>query len=152
MTPEMIKRSRAKVTERDYKNVEFRLGEIEHLPVADSSVDIIISNCVINLVPDKPQAFREMARALKKGGRVSISDVVTKSVLPDNMRNDLSMYMEGVGGAMLVSDIHKYMAAVGFKDIKVTLKDESKDFIKDWVPGAKIEDYIVSAIIQGVLE
>jgi len=152
MTPEMIKRSRAKVTERDYKNVEFRLGEIEHLPVADSSVDIIISNCVINLIPDKPQAFREMARVLKKGGRVSISDVVVKSALPENLRNDPSMFAGCVAGAMLMSDVEKYMSSVGFKNVKITPEEESKEFIKDWVPGTKVEDYVVSALIEGVLE
>src|SRR5687767_7155740 len=98
MTPEMIQKARANVSKTDYRNVEFRLGEIENLPVADNSVDAIISNCVINLSPEKERVFAESYRVLKTGGRLAISDVVATAELPESARADLSLYTGCIGG------------------------------------------------------
>jgi SAM-dependent methyltransferase len=120
MTVEMIEKARANKEKLGASNVEFRLGEIEHLPVADHSVDVIISNCVINLSPDKPQVFRETYRALKPGGRLAVSDIVTDGPLPEPIRNSLSAWAGCVAGAL---DIKDYTAAIeqsGFVDIQIT--------------------------------
>ena len=119
MTAEMIEKARANKEKLGASNVEFRLGEIEHLPVADHSVDVIISNCVINLSPDKPQVFRETYRALKPGGRLAVSDIVTDGPLPEPIRNSLSAWAGCVAGAL---DIKDYTAAIeqsGFVDIQI---------------------------------
>ena len=116
MTAEMIDKARANQARMGFANVEFRLGEIEHLPVADNSVDVIISNCVINLSPDKPQVFREAFRVLKPGGKLAISDVVTDGPLPDVIKESLKAWAGCVAGAM---DVHDYLAAmreIGFVD------------------------------------
>lgn len=148
MTPEMITRSRENIKKRNFKNMSFRLGEIEYLPVADSSVDVIISNCVINLVQDKRQVFREAFRVLKSGGRISISDVVTSVELPQSVRNDMKLYAGCLAGATLISEMESILKENKFVDIKITPKDGSKQFIKDWAPNSKLEDYILSAIIE----
>ena len=128
--------------------MEFRLGEIEHLPVADNSVDVIISNCVINLSLDKEQVFKDTYRVLKTGGRLSISDVVAIAEIPDNYRQDFNMISGCMGGAEHIDKIKEMLKAAGYTDIKITLKDNSKDIIASWAPGTKIEDYVASAIIE----
>ena len=148
MTPEMITKSRENVKKRNYKNVSFRLGELEYLPVADSTVDVIISNCVINLVQNKRQVFAEAFRVLKSGGRISISDVVTSIDLPESVRRDLKLYAGCVAGATLISEMESILKENKFVDIKITPKDDSKEFIKDWAPNSKLEDFIKSAIIE----
>lgn len=151
MTPEMISRARQAAVRGGYTNTEFRLGEIEHLPVADNSVDVIISNCVINLSPDKPQVFREAFRVLKPGGRLAVTDVVRTAEFPDEIQNDLDVFYSGcITGASLVDELERIMQQCGFVQIVIEPKDESRAFIKDWLPGAKIEDYIVSAVIKAV--
>jgi SAM-dependent methyltransferase len=150
MTPEMISKARANATQGGYTNTEFRLGEIEHLPVADGSVDVIISNCVVNLSPDKQQVFREAHRALKTGGRLAISDVVLTAELPKSVKTDLDAYSGCISGASSIDDLEMILNQSGFTQVTVEPKDESKAFIKDWLPGSKMEDYIVSAIIKGV--
>jgi len=120
MTAQMIEKARANKTKIGIKNVEFRLGEIEHLPVADDTVDVIISNCVINLSTDKPQVFREAFRALKPGGRLSVSDIVTDGPLPDEIKNNLSAWAGCIAGAL---DVKDYIAAIenaGFEDVELT--------------------------------
>ncbi|NCG20548.1 MAG: arsenite methyltransferase [Rhodobacterales bacterium] len=150
MTPDMISKARGNATKGGYANVEFRLGEIEHLPVADSSVNVIISNCVINLSPNKPQVFREAFRILQKGGRLAISDVVATIELPEEMRNDKALIAGCMGNAALIADLETAMSDAGFVDIKIEPKDDSRNFIKDWAPGSGVEDYVLSATIEAV--
>lgn len=119
MTPEMLDKARENIQKGNYKNVEFRLGEIEHLPVADNSVDVIISNCVINLSLDKPQVFREAYRALKSGGRLMVSDIVLLSDLPDVIMSSIEAYAGCIAGASKKSDYLGAISAAGFKDVKV---------------------------------
>ncbi|HBY20558.1 MAG: arsenite S-adenosylmethyltransferase [Clostridiales bacterium GWE2_32_10] len=148
MTQEMIKLSRENAENAGYNNVEFRLGEIEHLPVSDSSVDVIISNCVINLSSEKEKVFKEAYRVLKQGGRLSISDVVATAELPPNIKQDLYMMAGCIAGAEYVEDIRKMLENVGFKDIKLEPKDNGKEIVKSWVPDKNIEDYVTSYIIE----
>ncbi|OPY43923.1 MAG: Protein-L-isoaspartate O-methyltransferase [Methanoregulaceae archaeon PtaU1.Bin222] len=119
MTPEMVERARETARKGDIRNVEFRLGEIEHLPVADNSVDVIISNCVINLSPDKPQVFREAFRVLKPGGRLMISDTVILKPLPDFVRQSMAAYVGCVSGAMRKQEYIDTVEAAGFVDVKI---------------------------------
>ena len=119
MTPEMVDKARENVQKGKYENVEFRLGEIENLPVADSSVDIIISNCVINLAPDKKKVFKEAFRALRPGGRLMISDIVLLKELPDGIKNSIEAYVGCVSGAVMKD---KYIGAIkeaGFKEVRI---------------------------------
>ncbi len=150
MTHEMLHKARANAEQGGYANVEFRLGEIEYLPVADQSIDVIISNCVINLSPEKPQVFRDALRVLKRGGRLAISDIVTTAPLPDEVQNDLALRACCVAGASLLDDLEQMLREVGFTAIHIQPKDESKTFIREWAPGTKIEDYLVSASIAAV--
>lgn len=120
MTAEMLEKARANLNKLGYKNVEFRLGEIEHLPVADNSVDVIISNCVINLSPDKPQVFREAFRVLKSGGRLALSDIVTDGPLPQEIKDSLSAWAGCVAGALDVKDYLASLKETGFADVQLT--------------------------------
>jgi SAM-dependent methyltransferase len=115
----MVERSREIARKDKYTNVEFRLGEIENLPVADNTADVIISNCVINLSPDKPQVFREAHRALKPGGRLMVSDLVLLTALPDAIKKSASAYVSCVAGAALKNDYLKAIKKAGFKEVKV---------------------------------
>jgi len=119
MTPEMIERARANARRAGFANVEFRLGHIESLPVEDNSVDLIISNCVINLSPDKPAVFREAFRILKPGGRLAVADIVARAPLPDTIRNDLARIAECAGGAETGETLRATLAAVGFVNIRI---------------------------------
>jgi SAM-dependent methyltransferase len=119
MTPAMIERARANAARSGATNVEFRLGEIEHLPVADATVDLIISNCVVNLSPDKPQAFREAYRALKPGGRLVVSDLVLTRQLDPELQKNVDLYVGCVAGASLESEYLGHIAAAGFRDVAV---------------------------------
>lgn len=150
MTPDMISKARANADKGRYQHVEFRLGEIEHMPVADNQVDVIISNCVINLSPDKRQVFTEAFRILKPGGRLAISDVVASTELPDEIRSDLALYSGCMAGASLVSELQNILESCGFENIFISPKDESKEFIKDWAPGRGVEEYVLSATIEAI--
>ncbi|WP_438446533.1 arsenite methyltransferase [Gorillibacterium sp. sgz5001074] len=150
MTPEMVSQARKNALKGGFKNAEFRLGEIEHLPVADESIDVIISNCVINLSPDKPQVFREAYRALKPGGRIAVSDIVTTAELPVDIKNDLNSLSSCISGASSIQELEKALQESGFSQINILPKEESREFIRDWVPGANLQDYIVSAVIKAV--
>ena len=148
MTPEMLTKARAIAAENGYANVEFRLGEIEHLPVADDSVDVVISNCVIDLSPDQPRVYREAFRVLRPGGRIAVSDVVASAPLPPEVANDPDLFAGCIGGAAPADDLRTWLAAAGFADISVTEHEDSRQFIKDWAPGTELETYIVSASIE----
>lgn len=150
MTPDMLSKARNNADRGNYGNVEFRLGEIEHLPVADATADVIISNCVINLSPDKPQVFREAFRVLKPGGRLAISDVVATAELPEEMKADTILHSGCMAGAAMIDDLEAMILAAGFADIRIAPKDESREFIRDWAPGRGVEDYVVSATIEAV--
>ncbi|MEK4058354.1 MULTISPECIES: arsenite methyltransferase [Paenibacillus] len=151
MTPEMISRARENSIKGKFMNTEFRLGEIEHLPVSDNSVNVIISNCVINLSPDKQQVFREAYRVLQPGGRLAISDIVTTAELPPEIKNDLDeLYSGCISGASSIAVVEGMLRESGFTEIRIEPKDESRTFIKDWVPGANVDQYIVSAVIKAV--
>ena len=150
MTPEMLSKARTNASKGQYHNVEFRLGEIEYLPLADGCADVIISNCVINLSPDKVRVFREALRVLRPGGRLAISDVVATTELPEAMRNDPALIAGCMGNASLIEELEGMMRAVGFQQIRIAPKDESREFIRDWAPGRGVEDYVVSATIEAV--
>jgi SAM-dependent methyltransferase len=150
MTPEMLSKARNNAVKGKFTNVEFRLGEIEYLPLADETANVIISNCVINLSPNKPQVFREAFRVLKPGGRLAISDVVATMELPEEMRNDEQLIAGCMGNASLIEDLEKMIADAGFEQVRIAPKDESREFIRDWAPGRGVEDYVVSATIEAV--
>jgi ubiquinone/menaquinone biosynthesis C-methylase UbiE len=119
MTPEMVDRARENARKNGYTNVEFRLGEIEHLPVPDGSVDVIISNCVINLSPEKDRVFQEAFRVLKPGGRMMISDLVLSKPLPEALRESVEVYTACVAGAMPKNDYLREIEAAGFRKVEV---------------------------------
>ena len=150
MTPEMVRKARANAGKVELRNVEFRLGEIENLPVENKSVDVIISNCVINLSPEKAKVFNEAFRVLKPGGRLAISDIVATAELPAEVRADLQLYSGCVGGAAPVDELTKMLERAGFTDITIKPKDESREFIRKWVPGSNVQDYVASATIEAV--
>jgi SAM-dependent methyltransferase len=150
MTPDMVSKARANAAKGNFANVEFRLGEIEHLPVADASVDVIISNCVINLSPDKAQVFREAFRVLKPGGRLAISDIVTTATLPEAMKAEIALYTACVAGAASVDGLTSDLAAAGFADIRIAPKDASREYLQHWAPGLDVQNYIASANIEAI--
>jgi len=150
MTPEMLAKARDNACKGDYANVEFRLGEIEHLPVADNSVDVIISNCVINLSPAKEQVFRETYRVLRQNGRLAVSDVVAIAPLPNEVRQNMDVHCGCVAGAAQVTEIEQMLTDLGFSEVFIEIKEGSDTFIRDWFPGSGMEKYVRSAVITAV--
>lgn len=148
MTHEMLKKARDNAARIGAGNVEFRLGELEHLPIADNTADVVISNCVINLVPDKEQVFREAFRVLKSGGRLAVSDIINTAPLPAELQSDPALLCGCVAGAAPAEHIEDWLASAGFVDIRVTPKPESRELIKSWAPGRDIENHIVSAMVE----
>src|SRR5262249_2221857 len=148
MTHEMLKKARENAAKIDAGNVEFRLGELEHLPVADNAADVILSNCVINLVPDKAQVFREAYRVLKPGGRLAISDVVNTSPLSAELANDTALLCGCIAGAAPVAKIEAWLVEAGFTSVQVSPKPESREMIANWAPGRGIEDFVMSATVE----
>ncbi|MEO8377224.1 MAG: arsenite methyltransferase [Candidatus Sumerlaeota bacterium] len=160
MTPEMIAKSRRNTGNyretSELDNVEFRLGEIEHLPISDASIDAIISNCVINLSPDKPQVWREIARVLKPGGRVAVSDLALAQPLPREIASMVEALVGCVSGAALISDSEKWAREAGLTEIVLERKDAYVDAMTTWndplyakiieaLPaGSKVSDYVTS--------
>jgi len=163
MTADMLMKARKNAKtfagKSGLKNVEFRLGEIEHLPIADNSVDVIISNCVINLSPDKPQVWREMARVLKPGGRVAISDLALRRPLPDAVKEMVEALIGCVAGAVLVDETEHMARDAGLVDIVLTSKNDYVDSMADWQdplyrkisehlpPDAKPSDFVTSLYV-----
>lgn len=119
MTPEMISKAQENAAKGNYRNVEFKLGEIEHLPVEDNSINAIISNCVINLSPDKPQVFKETYRVLKPGGRLMVSDIVLEQPLPDDVRKSIEAYVGCIAGASLKQEYIGAIEKAGFKEVSI---------------------------------
>jgi arsenite methyltransferase len=143
MTPEMLQKARENANKGKYQNVEFRLGEIENLPAADNSVDVIISNCVINLAPDKGRVFREAFRVLRAGGRLMVSDIVLNRELPEFVLNSIAAYVGCVGGAAKKDEYLKAMEAAGFQDVKIL---EETGFSVDYLA----HDPTIKAIIDSL--
>ncbi len=150
MTADMLALARENAAKIGVDYVEFRLGEIEALPVADGVVDVILSNCVINLSPNKERVFAEAFRVLRAGGRLAISDVVATALFPEELRRDTDLFVGCMSGAALIDDLHKMLADVGFVDIRIDPKDESREFIRDWDPTRNVADYVVSATIEAI--
>ncbi|MBI4698212.1 MAG: arsenite methyltransferase [Nitrospirae bacterium] len=160
MTAQMIEKARDNAKKNRIKNVEFRIGEIEDLPVADNSVDAVISNCVINLSPDKQKVFHEIYRVLKPGGRVAISDIALNKKLPDKVRESINAYVGCVSGAILVDEYERTVRSSGLKDIKITSKGttscidpDTKDpigraILDNLEDGQSLEEYVVSINIE----
>jgi arsenite methyltransferase len=142
MTPQMLEKARANKAKLGAANVEFRLGEIEHLPVSNETVDVIISNCVINLSPDKPQVFREAYRALRPGGRMAVSDIVTDGPLPEEVKNSLSAWAGCVAGALDVKDYVAAIKAAGFTKILVEPVYLDKSFMDEAVDQLNLGDAV----------
>jgi SAM-dependent methyltransferase len=150
MTPDMISKSRENAEKAKVNNIDFRLGEIENLPVADSEIDAIISNCVINISPKKNRVYAEMFRTLKPGGRLAISDIVALKELPQNLQADLAMITACVGGAQKIGGIEAMLRETGFEDIRVEPIRGSEKIIATWFPQLGVEGYITSATITAV--
>lgn len=150
MTPEMINKSRVISKKYRYRNVDFRLGEIENLPVADNTADVIISNCVINLSPNKQRVYNEAYRVLKKGGRVAISDIVLIRELTEEMKQDENLYCGWVTGASSVEELKLYLEKAGFSDISIETQEVSKEYAEKWAHNLKVGEYIMSASIKAI--
>lgn len=150
MTPQMISLARRNAAALGYTNVEFIEGSIEALPIPDSSIDVIISNCVINLSLDKQQVFHEAFRVLKPEGRLSISDVLATAQLPAPVRQDLKLLAGCIAGAEYVPVVEQQLANAGFVEIKLTPKDTSREIISSWVPGSELDRYVASFHIEAV--
>ena len=150
MTPEMVAKARSNAKKMAATNVEFRLGEIEVLPVEANTVDVILSNCVVNLSPDKRAVFREAFRVLKPGGRLAIADVVAIAPISAELRTAALAISGCVGGAEEVSVIEALLHEAGFSDVRTQVKEESRSFIADWLPGSGAENYVSSATLEAI--
>lgn len=150
MTPEMVSQARNNIMKHGYKNIEFRLGEIENLPVADESVDVIISNCVINLSPDKPRVFSEVFRILRPGGRFSIADMIATAPLPEKIKNDLTLYVGCIAGAVFIDDLKNMLSKAGFDEIKIRFNGDRRKSTSDCATGTNLEAFVESAMVQAI--
>ena len=162
MTPEMLERARTIAAKENFENVEFRLGEIENLPAADSSADVVISNCVINLSADKERVFKEVYRVLKPGGRVAVSDVALLKDLPQELLSTVAAYVGCIAGAVHIDQYRDLVSGAGFSQVKITMSDNSfgkdmdandpvvKEITKNLKPGSAIGDYAASIYVEAV--
>ncbi len=148
MTPAMVEKARENVEANEATNVEFRLGEIEHLPVADASIDVAISNCVINLSPNKPQVFREAHRVLRPGGRLAVSDVVLTAEPPESIVLDPESVASCVAGAAPIPDLTGMLESAGFTNVSIVPKDDSESFISEWDGEIDPSEFVVAARIE----
>lgn len=147
MTPQMIEKANYNREKGNFSNVEFKFGEIENLPIDNENIDVIISNCVINLSPDKKKVFNEAFRVLKKGGRIAISDIISKKEMPKEIKMDLEAHSACISGASSLEEVETMLKNAGFIKIKIEPKSESKKFIQDWSKKYDSENYIISASI-----
>jgi SAM-dependent methyltransferase len=147
MTAAMVTKARANARKGGYQNVEFRLGEIEVLPVADASVDLILSNCVINLSPEKARVFHEAFRVLKPGGRLAVADVVATKPLPAELKKKLGAIGACVGGATPIAELRALLTAAGFGRIDIVPKESSREYIGHWTDDPTAGAFVVSALI-----
>ena len=150
MTHDMLNKARENAQKNGFTNVGFRLGEIEALPVADNSIDVIISNCVINLSPEKQRVFDEAFRVLKPDGRLAVADMVATAPVPDEIKSDWAAYTGCMAGASEITELQRMLEASGFKNIKIAPNDSSRSFIREWLPDKRVEDYLISATIEAV--
>jgi SAM-dependent methyltransferase len=148
MTHEMLKKARDNAARIGAGNVEFRLGELEHLPIADRTADVVISNCVINLVPDKAQVFREAFRVLKSGGRLAVSDVINIAPLPPELAADPTLLCGCVAGAAPAERIEGWLNEAGFVGARITPNFESRGIVESWASGRGVENCIASALVE----
>ncbi|MEY2602732.1 MAG: arsenite methyltransferase [Verrucomicrobiota bacterium] len=146
MTPQMLAKARKNADLGGYTNVEFRLGEIENLPVANHTADVVISNCVINLSTDKRRVYGEAFRVLKNGGRFAVADMVTLAPLPETLKKDVAAYTGCISGAASVEEVKEWLAAAGFEHVDVHIKRKSSEFIRSDAD-SKLDDYVASADI-----
>lgn len=164
MTSDMIEKAKENSEKGNYKNVEFRLGEIENLPVADNSVDVVISNCVINLSPNKRRVFQEIFRVLKPDGRIAISDIALIKELPKKTKGSIEAYVSCVGGAILIDKYRRIIETSGLKDIIITVKNSStcinadtkdpigRDILDGLGENESLRGYVASIYIEGQKE
>lgn len=148
MTDQMLAKAHKNLSKTHYKNIEFRKGEIENLPVESNSIDVVISNCVINLCEDKQAVYNEVFRVLKPGGRIAISDVAQTKEFTDEIINSKEMLCSCISGAVSIKDLQEILENAGFVNIQVIPKYESREFIKDWANNINIEDYVVSVYVN----
>lgn len=145
MTPEMVAKARANAKKGGYTQVDFRLGQLEALPVADASVDVIISNCVINLCPDKRPVYQEAFRVLRPGGRLAVSDVVAREELSDEVKRDLALHSGCLAGATLQDDLQRILGEAGFRDVVIRAKGNSDAVITSWESKRGFESKVFAA-------
>jgi SAM-dependent methyltransferase len=150
MTPEMLAKARDNASRVGASNVEFRLGEIESLPVADRSVDVVVSNCVINLSPGKTAVFREAFRVLRPGGRLAISDIVASAPLPKHITEDPAALSGCIAGAPAMDDLRAHLEAAGFAGIHIEINEASRSLIKNWSPESGVEHFVAAATIRAI--
>jgi len=150
MTPEMVEKARRNAVAAGVANVTFRLGEVEHLPVADAEADVVLSNCVINLSTDKVQVFREAFRVLKSGGRLAIADIVAVADIPEDIRADVLLHAECVAGAARVEALEDMMRQAGFAQISIRLNSGSAQMMDQMFPGLGLGGVVASAAIEAI--
>lgn len=148
MTKEMIDKAQNNLHNTTYNNIEFRQGDIENLPVEDNFIDVVISNCVINLCENKQKVYDEIFRVLEPGGRVAISDVITLKPIPQELLECPDALCSCISGAITIENTRKILENSGFSEITIEPKDNSHEFIKDWSDALKLEDYIIAVYIK----
>jgi ubiquinone/menaquinone biosynthesis C-methylase UbiE len=150
MSPAMVAKARTNAASGGFRNVEFHLGTIENLPVASNTIDVVISNCVINLSPEKPAVFREIFRVLKPGGRIAVSDIIATSALPPQVRQNDALYCACIGGAVSQAELPAMLTDAGFVQVRITPQEQTRTALRDLLPIAEASMEVVSAYIEAV--